>query len=334
MDPFHAKVVAAATGSTLTALTMTPFDVVKTRLQTQPVQPKVLFPQPPRNTCCQPTKGSVCVRNMSSLARPITSEVVCVWDHGIFRTEQVTGFIDAVRHVWRVEGIRGLWKGAGTSLLIGVPSSTSYILTYDHLLNVVLPPLVQNEVFAPLAAGILARSAITSVVSPLELIRTNLQSTPLSPQKPHTLRSVLTSVRGLVLDRGVFSLWRGLGPTLWRDVPFSGIYWASYEAWKRAFARHGQEGAWIAFVCGAVSGTSAALITSPFDVLKTRQQALVMTPSQGHISSSLPFLLRIARNEGTSALFAGILPRIVKIAPACGIMIASFESVGKFLRHP
>ncbi|KAF8078563.1 mitochondrial carrier domain-containing protein [Lyophyllum atratum] len=325
MDAFHAKVVAAATGSTVTALTMTPFDVIKTRLQTQPIQPKGLFPRPPPNVCCQPNKAASCVRNMSSMARPLAEEVVCVWDHGIFRTERVNGFMDAVRHVWRVEGIRGLWKGAGTSLVMGVPASTSYILTYDHLLRVVLPPLIPQEPLVPLAAGILARSAITSMVSPLELIRTNLQSTPLSPQNPNTLRSVLTSVRALVRERGVLSLWRGLGPTLWRDVPFSGIYWASYETWKRAFARQGREGVWVAFISGAISGTSAALITSPFDVLKTRRQALVMTPSHSRTSSSIPFLMRIVQTEGASALFAGIMPRVAKIAPACGIMIACFE---------
>lgn len=188
-----------------------------------------------------------------------------------------------------------------------------------------LPPILPYESLVPLTAGIIARSAITSIASPLELVRTNLQSTPLSPNKPHTLRSVLTSVRGLVNERGVISLWRGLGSTLWRDVPFSGIYWASYEAWKRAFARRGREGAWVAFVCGAVSGTSAALITSPFDVLKTRRQSLLMSPARSQISSSIPFLLQIMRTEGTSALFAGIMPRVAKIAPACGIMIACFE---------
>lgn len=209
--------------------------------------------------------------------------------------------------------------------VIGVPSSTSYILTYDHLLNSVLPPLLPHEPLIPLTAGIIARSIITSVMSPLELVRTNLQSTPLSPNNPHTLRSVLTSVSNLVSERGVLCLWRGLGPTLWRDVPFSGIYWASYETWKKSFARQGYEGAWIAFICGAVSGTSAALITSPFDVLKTRRQALMMTPSNPHISSSISFLIRIVQTEGASALFTGIMPRMAKIAPACGIMIACFE---------
>jgi solute carrier family 25 protein 39/40 len=207
---------------------------------------------------------------------------------------------------------------------MGVPSASSYILTYDHLSNIVLPPIIPYQPLVPLSAGVIARSVISSIVSPLELIRTNLQSTPLSPSHPNTLRSVLSSVRGLVRQQGVGYLWRGVGPTLWRDVPFSGIYWASYESCKRAFAGQGREGTSVAFISGALSGTLAALITSPFDVLKTRRQAFVMSSSNVPFSS-IPFLIQIVQKEGSSALFAGIFPRMAKIAPACGIMIACFE---------
>lgn len=212
--------------------------------------------------------------------------------------------------------------------VMGVPASTCYMLTYDHLLRVVLPPLLPYESMIPLTAGILARTSMTTLMSPLELVRTNLQSTPKSWDNPHTLRSVLGSVRALVHTQGVRSLWRGLGPTLWRDVPFSGIYWASYEGWKHSFERRGQSGAWVAFISGAISGTSAALITSPFDVLKTRRQASVMNSTAASVraaTGTLPLLVKIIKTEGSSALFAGLLPRMAKIAPACGIMIACFE---------
>ncbi|KAL4064889.1 mitochondrial carrier domain-containing protein [Scleroderma yunnanense] len=328
MDSFQAKLVAAAIGSMATSLTMTPFDVVKTRLQTQPKEP--LFPCPPPNKCCQPSNVS-CVRNMSSLARSL-EEVVCVYDHGVLRHERVNGFLDAVRHVWRVEGIRGLWKGVGTSLLIGVPSSTVYMLTYDHLLRNVFPPLIPSPALVPLVAGITARTTITSFLSPLELVRTNLQSTPKSPDQPHTLPSVLRSIRTIVRNQGILFLWRGLGPTLWRDVPFSGIYWAGYEGWRRYFEARGHNGAYVAFACGAISGTTASLLTSPFDVLKTRRQALLMAGTiPSHTRGTIPLCLRIIRTEGVGALFAGVLPRTAKIAPACGIMIACFEGVGKYL---
>jgi len=128
-------------------------------------------------------------------------------------------------------------------------------------------------------------------------------------------------------------LWRGLSATLWRDIPFSGFYWASYESLKKSFARNGHEGTWVAFVSGATSGSAAALITSPMDVIKTRRQALVMASSSSAsgITSSLPLAKHIIRTEGVSALYAGLTPRIAKIAPACGIMIACFEGVGRLL---
>lgn len=198
------------------------------------------------------------------------------------------------------------------------------MVTYDHLLHSVFPLFVTPSPITPLVAGITARTFITTVASPLELIRTNLQSTPSSSSNPNTLRSVISSIASLVQKQGPASLWKGLGATLWRDVPFSGLYWANYEGLKSWFNTNGREGASVAFASGAMSGIIAALVTSPFDVLKTRRQALIMsTPS--HTTATVPLLKHMIRTEGYSAMYAGFGPRIAKIAPACGIMIACYE---------
>ena len=217
--------------------------------------------------------------------------------------------------------------------IIGVPSSTAYMVTYDYLLRQVMPVVMPYPSVVPLASGVFARSIVSSVVSPLELIRTNLQSTPSLPNTPHTLKSVLSSLEGLVRAHGVRHLWRGLGTTLWRDVPFSGVYWASYESMKQRLEKRGRSGPSLAFICGATSGTAAALLTSPFDVLKTRRQSLVMS-TPGQPSSALSLLRQIVRTEGVSTLFAGLGPRIAKIAPACGIMISCYEVCDSLLFFP
>lgn len=55
-----------------------------------------------------------------------------------------------------------------------------------------------------------------TVISPLELIRTKMQSKKFSYEELH--RFVSTKVS----EDGWISLWRGWAPTILRDVPFSG----------------------------------------------------------------------------------------------------------------
>ena len=58
--------------------------------------------------------------------------------------------------------------------------------------------------------------------------------------------ATLRGIQDMVRQRGTASLWRGLTLTLWRDVPFSGIYWWGYETIRgrltdrREMARRGR----------------------------------------------------------------------------------------------
>jgi solute carrier family 25 protein 39/40 len=211
--------------------------------------------------------------------------------------------------------------------MISVPSTTVYMITYDSLLTTLSHTTFLPE-FAPMISGVLSRTLISSTFSPFELLKTNLQATPLPNRSPNNFRTVLGHFRGLVKQQGLQVLWRGLGATLWRDVPFSGIYWTCYDALKRQLGLHLNHTSGIAFISGVVSGSIAAVLTSPFDVLKTRRQALlVFDPAMdGPKRAISPGLLKtIFRTEGWRALFVGLSPRIAKISPACGIMIACFE---------
>ena len=169
MDPLVAKAIAATSGATLTALTsefwyfwiirlpfhplrsahakplsfsllltiirtVTPFDVVKTRLQTQMPHQKS---QAAVQTCRHAPHLS-CARSMSSYApsistssvastsskffmksssKPLSEELcLCLYEGNTVRAQRVTGFWDALIQVARFEGVRGLWKGVGTTL--------------------------------------------------------------------------------------------------------------------------------------------------------------------------------------------------------------------------
>jgi solute carrier family 25 protein 39/40 len=44
-------------------------------------------------------------------------------------------------------------------------------------------------------------------------------------------------------------------------------------------------------------------------------------------------MAQIAQREGVGALFAGLGPRLAKVAPSCAIMIASYEMGKTFFRQ-
>lgn len=91
-----------------------------------------------------------------------------------------------------------------------------------------------------------------TVVSPVELIRTKLQA------QKQSYRELTSCIKSAVQSEGWLSLWRGLGPTLLRDVPFSAMYWYNYELCKRRLCEryHTREPTFaISFASGALSGS-------------------------------------------------------------------------------
>jgi solute carrier family 25 protein 39/40 len=45
-------------------------------------------------------------------------------------------------------------------------------------------------------------------------------------------RQLFRLVRTALSEEGPRVLWKGLLPTLWRDIPFSMIYWFNYETFR------------------------------------------------------------------------------------------------------
>jgi solute carrier family 25, member 39/40 len=211
---------------------------------------------------------------------------------------------------------------------MAVPANVIYFVGYDTL-RTSLPSTIP-QTLAPLLTGMFARTIAVTAISPLELFRTRLQAHR-PTEHGSTFRSVLKSVSSLVHEQGLRSLWRGLELTLWRDVPFSGIYWTGYEYLRHKFREHevfrrGGEAGFFeeAFTAGWLSGTFAAFVTQPFDVSKTRRQVYTTMESGNDVSSALRLMGAIRKEEGLRGLWKGAVPRMLKVAPACAIMFVSF----------
>lgn len=82
---------------------------------------------------------------------------------------------------------------------------------------------------------------------------------------------------------------------------------------------------WETVVVGAVTGGFASVLTTPFDVIKTR----MMTAPQGLEVSMQMAAMTILREEGPLALFRGAVPRFFWVAPLGAMNFAGYELLRK-----
>ncbi|KAL6707387.1 Carrier protein, mitochondrial [Coniothyrium glycines] len=334
------KMLSAVTGSVLTSLLITPLDVVRVRLQSQttvqpssPPQPRLSsassFAQfrdlPPNmgiSACCREVfwmnnKAPFCVAG-PTMAPINPAHVSCAVEEVERRT--INGTWDGLRKIAQNEGPRTLWRGLSPTLVMAVPANVIYFAGYDWLRTAQASPLRQRvpDAYLPLVAGATARVFAAIAVSPIEMFRTRMQAASHTASAAGHFRETLDGVREMVASQGTLSLWRGLTLTLWRDVPFSAIYWWGYEATRDALTNQrgrrnarndgldfhlgrGEERARRrnrsrsqenhretlvdSFIAGAVSGAVAAFVTTPFDVGKTRQQVVRHIGEAAHDAS-------------------------------------------------
>ncbi|XP_015284216.1 PREDICTED: mitochondrial glutamate carrier 1-like, partial [Gekko japonicus] len=80
----------------------------------------------------------------------------------------------------------------------------------------------------------------------------------------------------LLHAQGIKGLYKGLGATLLRDVPFSIIYFPLFDHLNKAKQDSLEERApfFHSFLAGCVAGSVAAVSVNPCDVIKTRLQAM------------------------------------------------------------
>jgi len=362
-------------------VTVTPLDVVRVRLQSQVPSPssdgtpryssyttsfKRLPPDLGVTACCREVfwfgdNAQFCIAGNNGTA----SGAECAVEETQKRT--FTSTLDGLRKIARNEGALSLWRGLSPTLVMAIPANVIYFTGYDWLRFNHASPInrITTDAYAPLMSGSVARVAAAVVVSPIEMFRTRMQAT--HGNATGVFRSTLRELRQMTQAQGYSSLWRGLTLTMWRDVPFSGIYWWGYEATRNALtdARERTQGKALdanrsmtrrrsqsqdnhtntfmdSFVAGASSGAVAAFVTTPFDVGKTRQQVFKYGGDEASASRAarmagekLPeeltmprFLAHIFKEEGMKGLFKGWAARCLKVAPACAIMISSYE-VGK-----
>ncbi|KAK2505897.1 hypothetical protein MC885_003638 [Smutsia gigantea] len=343
------QMVASCTGAILTSLMVTPLDVVKIRLQAQ----NNPFP---KGKCFVYSNGlmdHLCVceeeSNKAWYKKP-----------GRFQ-----GTLDAILKIIRNEGIKSLWSGLPPTLVMAVPATVIYFTCYDQLTALLRSKLGENESCIPVVAGIVARFGAVTVISPLELIRTKMQYKKFSYEELYRFVSKKVSEDGWIsLWRGwAPTVLRDVpfSAMYWYNYEVlkkwlcakSGLYEPTFMVNFTSGALSGSVSLFLLIfqnndnclilkqnkILYSISYKNlslqqkkqfAAVATLPFDVVKTQKQTQLWMYENQKISvplhmSTWTIMKNIVAKNGFPGLFTGFIPRVVKIAPACAIMISTYE---------
>ena len=268
-----ARILSGCIGSLVTSLVVTPLDVVKVRLQANTADGAQTIGS--RVVPCPRGCGTFVLFNGQMECVLPRSAVPFFDPTGNLKKPNLSGASELgtfamVRRIFATEGFRGIYAGLSPTLVMAVPNTVFYYSSYDEIVWRLRQSSEGNWI--PLVAGASARLMASTVTAPFEMLRT-LQASMVG--RSETAPGLWEHMRLIVKTEGVGALYHGLGSTLWRDVPFSAIYWYSLERTK-SLIQSGRnltpiEQSGVTFVSGAISGLIAAAATTPFDVAKSRQ---------------------------------------------------------------
>lgn len=145
-------------------------------------------------------------------------------------------------------------------------------------------------------------------------------------------RSAMWIVRNL----GLVGLYKGASACLLRDVPFSAIYFPTYNHLKKDFFGESPTkklGIVQLLTAGAIAGMPAAYLTTPCDVIKTRLQ-VEARKGEAQYTGLRHAAKTIWKEEGFTAFFKGGPARIFRSSPQFGFTLAMYEVLQTVLPMP
>jgi len=240
------------------------------------------------------------------------------------------------------QGLIGLWRGTGATLIRNVPGVAMYMTGLTQLRTVmakspyfavvyssdtrnasVLPKLSSQ---GNLLAGATMRVAVGFMLNPISVLKARYESNMYA----------YTSLTGAFLSiarLGPSELFRGLLASSLRDAPYAGIFVLLYEGIKRQSVSvlrptSDAQSTLMHTMSAASAGAIATMATHPFDVIKTKVQVRSEERYRGFYQT----VQTIWTQRGPAGFFDGASLRLSRKVFSSAIGWAVYEAALMFIR--
>ncbi|XP_073288127.1 uncharacterized protein [Primulina huaijiensis] len=245
------------------------------------------------------------------------------------------------RHIIRRDGIRGIFRGFGTSAIGSLPGRVLALTTLEMSKDMTLKYMQGLDM--PEATRIAVANGVAGMVSnlscvyfvPLDVICQRLMVQGL----PGTIacNGPFDVVRKVIKAEGLRGLYRGFALTIITQSPAAALWWAAYGASQHTIWRSlgyaddleykpsHVDMALVQATAGVVAGSFSSVITTPIDTVKTRLQVI------DDYSIGRPSVLKTAKalfkEDGWKGFYRGFGPRFLNMSFYGTTMIVTYELI-------
>jgi solute carrier family 25 (mitochondrial folate transporter), member 32 len=268
------------------------------------------------------------------------------------------GLFHATKTIFQSRGIVGFYQGLTPNLIGSGVSWGVYFYTYNAGKRFFTSQLenpdsdrlspVHHMMSAAMAGGLTC-----CVTNPIWMVKTRMQLQSFSPGEAPVYRNVPHAFARIIREEGFLSLYRGIGPAL-TLVSNGALQFMAYEEMRRLLIKHvvqDESGLnTIHFLAmGAASKCFSATSTYPLQVVRARLYQRASNPSENAAAAAtdsssgkkmrtnakyngaLDVVRRVWRQEGWRGFYRGLVPQLLKTAPASALTLMAYEQVVRLL---
>ncbi|KAI0192731.1 calcium dependent mitochondrial carrier protein [Xylaria flabelliformis] len=252
----------------------------------------------------------------------------------------------AVGDLYKSGGMRGFFAGNGLNVVKIMPETAIRFGAYEAAKNALAGLEGHNDPhsinpYSKFVAGGAAGMAAQFCVYPLDTLKFRLQSEYVSGgARGNAL--LFQTARKMLAEGGARAAYRGVTMGLIGMFPYSAIDMGTFELLKVSYIQYkakksgcheedAQPSTFATGIMGASSGAFGASVVYPLNVLRTRLQTQGTSMHPARYTGIWDVAHKTIQNEGFRGLYKGLMPNLLKVAPALSITWMVYEKAKKVM---